>query len=129
MDINNLILTAKLGAARKDAQVETCTIFAAALYDVLLGLGFHCEIFTAELKGMWAHSLVGVGGRFYDSKGEFSTKIHCERMRIRPSVTLEIQYTKDNRDWCELDEFALLHEFYVKKLKNAAKQQAKLEIA
>ena len=35
MDLSDIILSAKLGRARKDAQVDCCGEFAAALFDAL----------------------------------------------------------------------------------------------
>ncbi len=35
LDIKELIRSAKIGRERKDAQIETCSVFAAALHDVL----------------------------------------------------------------------------------------------
>lgn len=125
MDIHELILRAKLGSARKDAQVETCTVFAAALFDALTCLGFNCDVFTAELKGRWAHSLVMCEGRYYDSMGEFSTQIYKNRMKIHLAVNIEITYTADKREWCDIDEFDLLYKFYVKKILDSAKLHAK----
>lgn len=40
MDIEALLKTAIIGRERKDAQIETCAPFAAALYDVLAENGF-----------------------------------------------------------------------------------------
>lgn len=97
MDINAIITAAKLGRARKDAQEDTCDVFAAALFDVLSAHGIDCQMFIAEKKGFgsWAHAVVKVAGRYYDSMGEFSAEIYRARAKIHPSVKLEIVYRGD----------------------------------
>ena len=50
MDIHEIILAAKLGRERKYAQVDTCTVFAAALYDLLTDRGVPCRDQT-ECRG------------------------------------------------------------------------------
>ena len=128
MDINALILEAKLGSARKDAQVETCTVFAAALYDVLSAQDISCQVFTAVNPGIWAHAVVKSGGRYYDSKGEFSTSIYRARAKIHPTVDLVIEFKLDKRKWCEIDEYELLYEFYVKQLNKSWKSLKSKEV-
>lgn len=119
--IDTIIKTAKLGSARKDAQEETCAVFAAALHDVLLGQGIPCNIVTAvKVNGLrWAHSVVEVSGRYYDSKGEFSTGIYRSRAKIHPAVTVDVVYQADTRADCYETEYEELHAFYVKKLTDA----------
>lgn len=126
MDLHAIIRSAKLGRARKDAQEDTCTVFAAALYDALLTQGVRCEMATAVPKGVgpWAHAVVEVDGRFYDSMGEFSTSIYRARAKIHPKVTLDIDYQPDSRSECYEPEFAELHAFYVKMITNAMCGQA-----
>lgn len=121
MDIHALILAAKLGGTRKDAQVDTCAVFAAALFDVLEAEGLSCKMVTATpIHGArWAHALVEVAGRYYDSKGEFSASIYRARAKIHPSVNFDIQYHPDHRSECYEPEFDELHAFYVKMLKKA----------
>jgi hypothetical protein len=121
MDIEALILQAKLGSARKDAQVDTCTVFAAALHDVLSAAGVDCAIATAEIKGRWAHALVRVGNRYFDSKGEFSTAIHCMRAKIHKSVVphVHIEFSDDACGPVYEDEFDALYAFFVKELRKS----------
>lgn len=122
MDITSIIQEAKLGRSRKDAQVDTCTVFAAALFDVLAAREIPCKMVCAVNKdGMhgWAHLVVEVDGRFYDSLGEFSTAIYRTRAKIHPSVSMAIKYRKDSRSDCYEPEFVELYIFYVKALKKA----------
>lgn len=58
MDVDLIIKAAKLGRERKDAQVDTCTVFAAALYDVLSSQGVQCKMVTVVPDGIgkWAHA-------------------------------------------------------------------------
>jgi|JI8StandDraft_1071087.scaffolds.fasta_scaffold390404_1 hypothetical protein len=119
--IDALIKHAKLGRERKYAQVETCSVFAAALYDVLVENGIAGTIVTAVQREpvRWAHSVVQVEGKFFDSMGEFSTDIYRERARIHPSVTLEIEYVSDVRDECYESDYEELHSYFVKQLSKA----------
>lgn len=121
LDISENIKAAKLGRLRKDAQEDTCTVFAAALYDVLRSHGIPCQMVSAHnVQGdAWAHSLVEVDGRFYDSMGEFSTEIYRIRAKVHPSVSVEITYSPDFRCDCYDSEFEELYTFYVKQLKRA----------
>lgn len=122
MDISSIIKDAKLGRSRKDAQVDTCSVFAAALFDVLTEYDIPCEMAYAandDHMDRWAHSLVKVEGRYYDSLGEFSTDIYRKRSKIHPSVTVSIQYSKDYRSDCYESEFEEMYLFYVKVLKKA----------
>jgi hypothetical protein len=50
MDISVAIKAAKLGRYRKESQVDTCTVFAAALYDLLREQGIPCQMATAVNK-------------------------------------------------------------------------------
>jgi hypothetical protein len=119
MNIGAIIQASKLGRCRKDAQVDTCAVFAAALYDVLWDQGIACQMVTAVNKqgSAWAHEVVEVAGRYYDSLGEFSTAIYCARAKVHPSVKLEIEYESDVRSDCYEPEFEEMHAFYVKALK------------
>ncbi len=121
MDISAVIQNAKLGRGRKEAQVDTCSVFAAALYDVLTAQGLRCKMVTATKKegNAWAHSVVEVEGRYYDSMGEFSTDIYRARAKIHPSVVLNIKYLDDIRNGCYEQEFDEYHAFYVKMLEKA----------
>lgn len=131
MNINAIIQAAKLGRARKDAQVDTCAVFAAALYDVLSAHGIPCQIVTAVKKwfGSWAHAVVEVDGHYYDSMGEFSTDIYRARAKVRPKVTLDIEYQPDFRSECYEPEFDELHAFYVRMLNKAICSQAAVTAA
>lgn len=121
MDIAAVIQTAKLGRARKDAQEDTCAVFAAALYDVLSAHGVPCQMVTAIKRGFggWAHAVVKVDGRHYDSMGEFSADMYRTRAKLHPKVSLVIDYQHDFRDECYEPEFDELHAFYVKMLNKA----------
>lgn len=125
MDINAIIQAAKLGRCRKEAQVDTCTVFAAALYDVLLEQGVTCQMVTAVNKNgrAWAHAVVEIAGRYYDSLGEFSTGIYRARSKIHPSVALDIEYQRDVRSDCYESEFDEMYAFYVNALKKAMRLQ------
>lgn len=126
MDIAGIITAAKLGSTRKDAQVDTCAVFAAALYDLLSGHSVACKLVTAVKRGLgaWAHSLVEVDGRYYDSKGEFSTEIYRARAKIHPTVKLDIVYQADTRAECYEAEFDELHAFYLQMLSKSARKLA-----
>jgi hypothetical protein len=123
VDISAVIQEAKLGRARKDAQVDTCGVFAAALFDVLSAQGIPCRMVCAtneEYGGCrWAHLVVAANGSYYDSLGEFSTAIYRKRAKLHPSVFVELKYRKDFRDECYEPEFNEMHAFYVKALKKA----------
>jgi hypothetical protein len=126
--IDALIKHAKLGRERKYAQVETCSVFAAALYDVLVENGIACTIVTAVQRKpvSWAHSVVQVEGKLFDSMGEFSTDIYRERARIHPSVTLEIEYVSDVRNQCYESDYDELHRFFVKRLSKSFVEELKI---
>lgn len=131
MDINAIIQAAKLGRSRKDAQVDACTVFAAALYDVLWEHGIPCRMVTAlnQQGPAWAHEVVEVAGRYYDSLGEFSTAIYHVRAKMHPSVSLDIVYRKDVRSDCYDPEFEEMHAFFVKMLDKALHQQVATTVA
>lgn len=116
--LDSAIKQAKLGRYRREAQVDTCAVFAAALYDALQALDVPCTMVTALNKtgNRWAHALVQVGDRYFDSMGEFSTAIYHKRAKIHPKVTLDISYTEDTRDECYEPEFDEMHAFYLKHL-------------
>lgn len=125
MDIEAVITTAKLGRTRKEAQVDTCTVFAAALYDLLSGQ-MQCRMVTAVNQGVlrWAHAVVEVDGRYYDSMGEFSVPIYRARAKIHPTVNLNITFLADSRDECYEPEFNELYAFYLHTLSKAARSLA-----
>lgn len=104
-------------------QVDTCSVFAAALYD-LLHTRVACKMVTVVNRGAlpWAHSVVEVGGRYYDSMGEFSTPIYRTRAKIHPTVTLHLNYQLDYREDCYEPEFDEMYAFYLKELTKAARR-------
>ncbi|ELG7182267.1 TPA: hypothetical protein ACGW3N_000251 [Pseudomonas aeruginosa] len=126
LDIALVIQAAKLGRTRKDAQEDTCSVFAAALYDFLSSRGVPCKMVTAVKNGhgAWAHAVVEVDGRLYDSFGEFSTEIYRARAKIHPSVTVNITYKPDVREECYEPEFEEMYAFYLKMLTKAANAAA-----
>lgn len=121
MDIHAIIHAAKLGRERKAAQEDTCTVFAAALYDVLSARGIPCRMVTVVPKGInaWAHAVVEAAGRYYDSLGEFSADIYRVRAKIHPTVAFHFEYLADTRSECYDPEFADLHGFFLKMLNKA----------
>jgi hypothetical protein len=125
MDIQDVILQAKLGRYRKDAQIDTCAVFAAALYDVLKARGIACALYTAAYGcnyssgAEWYHSVVKVGDRYFDSMGEFSLDIYRARARIHPKVKSRMDFKRDSRIGCYEEEFDEMHAFYVGKLGKA----------
>jgi hypothetical protein len=134
MDIVELIKTAKIGRERKDAQVDTCSVFAAALYDVLEENGFSPSMVNASHRGVtiemtWHHLVVEVEGTMYDSLGEFSTDIMRTRSKIHPTVSYELKYSPEIRDDCFEDDFADLYDFLVKEIRKAAKKLTKAQAA
>lgn len=132
LDIVDLIMQAKIGRERKEAQIDTCAPFAAALYDVLEENGFEVEMVTAGHTGFghqhaWYHSVVKVEDKFYDSMGEFSTEIVRKRNKIHPSVRYELTFKPDVRgnDFDE-EDYPGLYDFLLKELrKSAIKLQAR----
>lgn len=128
MDIVELIMSAKIGRERKDAQVDTCAPFAAALYDVLLENGFDAELVSVGYKGVtvehsWYHAVVSVDGTMYDSLGEFSEDILKARMKIKPTVEYKLSFALDSRDGCyDEDDYQVLYDFLVDQLRKAARK-------
>jgi hypothetical protein len=120
MDLNTLIKAAKLGTSRKDAQVDCCSVFAAALYDTLETRGIAAIMVSAENKQeKWAHALVQVDDSYYDSMGKFSTAIYRQRAKIHPTVTVEIDYKRDYRIDCYEPEFQEMYNFFNQALTSA----------
>lgn len=128
MDIHSIILAAKLGGERKAAQEDTCGPFAAALFDVLTECGLKPRIKTAALivlpgtRASWYHAVVEVDGRLYDSKGEFSHEIACQRQKIRSTTGTRIDIKADDRSCCYEEELDELHKFLVKELRKSVKK-------
>lgn len=77
MNIDAIIKAAKLGRERKDAQVDTCAVFAAALYDVLSAKGLQCQMVTVVPNGLskwrmpWLKSLGATTTRWASSLPTF----------------------------------------------------------
>lgn len=126
MDIDALIKAAKLGRERKEAQVGTCAVFAAALYDVLSAREIPCRMVTAvpTARREWAHAVIEVSGRYFDSMGEFSVDIYRARAKIHPKVNFGFDYLADARCECYESEFDELHVFFVKALSASAAKAA-----
>jgi hypothetical protein len=135
MDIVGLIKTAKIGRERKDAQVDSCSAFAAALYDVLEENGFSPSLVTACYRGAtvettWYHLVVEVEGKMYDSLGEFSTEIMRDRLKVHPKVRYELKYTLEIRDDCyDEDDFGGVYEFLVKEFRKTAKKLSGTQVS
>jgi len=123
VDIDAMIRAAKLGRSRKEAQEDTCAVFAAALYDVLVAQGIPCKMVTAVNKqgDAWAHAVVEVAGCYYDSMGEFSTAIYRTRAKIHPKVSLDITFRADSRVDCYEPDFEEMYVFYAKMLGKAVR--------
>ena len=122
-DLDQIIKEAKLGRSRKDAQIDACAVFAAALYDVLESRGISSEMVVVEGGfsnfDAWAHSVVHVDGRYYDSMGEFSESIWRTRSKIHPKVTTNLKFKPDTREEVYEREFDGMHEFFLKMLTKA----------
>ena len=121
MDLDRVIKDAKLGRARREAQEDTCAVFAAALHDVLQANDVPCQMVRAEngWPAAWSHSVVAVDDRYYDSMGEFSVEIYRNRAKIHPAVTVDIAFHSDCRGDCYEPEFDELHAFFVRVLGSA----------
>lgn len=130
-DIERAISQAKLGSARKDAQIDACEPFAAALFDVLTSAGIDATVFCATFhlshtnSPLWAHAVVRSGGRFYDSMGLFDHDTVRARQRIHKTVQTELRFTEDVRDF-DARDWAEMHAFCLKKLSAALKTQTDL---
>lgn len=72
LDIAQIIKDAKLGGARKDAQIDACEPFACALRDALRAQGIKTVdvtaafFFAGKLRPEWYHAVVEVSGVLYD---------------------------------------------------------------
>ena len=128
MDIVELIKTAKIGRERRDAQVDTCAPFAAALYDVLMENGFEPSLVCVGYRGAsversWYHSVVSVDGVMYDSLGEFSADIHRARIKVKDPANYVLTFEPDGRFGCyDEDDYDVLYEFLVTEFRKAAKR-------
>lgn len=129
MDLSAVILNAKLGRERRDAQIDTCSIFAAALVDVLTENGVQADFCSASFvilpgdRASWHHAVVKVGDTFFDSMGEFNHEIVRARTKTHKTVKSRLDFRSDQRDEVEEDELAELLEFFVKKLRISFHQQ------
>jgi hypothetical protein len=115
--LNNLILNAKLGSARKDAQIDSCGPFAAALHDILKMNGMRSSIWSAEMhweyfsKPEWGHYVVRYIGIAYDSLGFFDKKIICKREKIKSNFCL-VMRRMSRQGIFEDDEINMYNFFY-----------------
>lgn len=126
MDIAALIKNAKIGSERKAAQVETCSPFAAALYDVLAESGLPVSLVVVGHRGAtpersWYHLVVDHNGTQYDSMGEFSQEIIRKRLKIHKSVDFPLSFEVEPRAGCYEDEHEEVFQFLLEKLRNAVK--------
>ncbi len=128
-DIARIIKEAKLGGARKDAQIDACEPFAAALFDALTAVGVQVEVFCASFyvegarSPKWAHAVVQSGGVFYDSMGVFNHEIIRARQRTHKNVKTELRFEPDVREFDERD-WTEMHAFCLKKLAKSVKDHA-----
>jgi hypothetical protein len=133
MDIVELIKTAKIGRERKDAQVDSCAAFAAALYDVLAENGFAPSMVTACYRGAtvettWYHAVVEVDGKMYDSLGEFSTEIMRQRIKAGKNSAYELKYEPEPREDCyDAFDHQGVYDFLVKEFRKTAAKLKTLE--
>jgi len=125
IDLGKVILNAKLGSARKDAQEDTCLVFAVALRAVLEKHDVMSSIYTATYwignssRSEWSHSVIEFNERHYDSMGEFSVDIHRHRSKIHPNVKSRITYELETGIDLIDDEFIDLYAFYIEKLEKS----------
>ncbi|AQT06557.1 hypothetical protein [Acetobacter persici] len=139
MDFHSLIKNAALGSSRKDAQIDTCTVFSAALYDVLRGAGLRPEVYDATLhqvttygKGesrtniqtLFVHSVLKIRGKYYDSLGLFNEEIVRGRMKLHKNIQSRLDFKKSVRDYDEKD-YSELHAF----LRKALQKRLSIELA
>lgn len=128
MDIAELIRQAKIGRERKEAQVETCAPFAAALHDVLVECGLAPSLVCVanrqgSVSSWWYHSVVSVDGVMYDSLGEFSEEIIRKRLKVRPTTDYKLEFETEKREGCyDEEDYALLYEFLLNKLRASARK-------
>lgn len=128
MDIIELLKTAKIGRERKEAQIDTCAPFAAALYDVLFENGFDVNLFVVAYRGAtvdstWYHLVVEHDGIYYDSLGEFSTDIMRTRLKVRSSTQYELTFKREPRPGCyEEEDYAVLYDFLLDEFRRAARK-------
>jgi hypothetical protein len=121
IDIVNIIQNAKLGRSRKDAQIDTCSVFAEALLTVLRDAGQKSTLSTATLKisgrVLCYHSVVTVARVHYDSLGIFNETTLRQRGKYHRDVVLDLTFRRDKPD--NDDEYELLRQFYIKQLKKS----------
>ncbi|GBQ85493.1 hypothetical protein AA14337_3085 [Acetobacter malorum DSM 14337] len=138
LDFHRLILNAALGSSRKDAQIDTCTVFSAALYDVLRAARLRPEVYDATLyqvttygkggsqtntKTLFVHSVLRIRGKYYDSLGLFNEEIVRGRMKVHKNVQSRLDFQKSVRDYDEMD-YSELHAF----LRKALQKQLSIEL-
>jgi hypothetical protein len=125
-EVARIIADAKLGATRKYAQIDSCSVFAEALHEVLGAAGIQSSIWMASPKvyPQWYHSVVQVGDVFFDSLGVFNEDVVRARHKIHPTATFKLNIVPDVGDYEE--EFDDLRAFYVKSLTKALTQHLSL---
>ena len=130
MDIHEIIVNAKLGSARKDAQIDACTAFASALSDFLNENQITHEAYTVSYllyeKAKWYHAVIKVEDFYYDSLGLFNDDLVNQRSKIHKNVLphVEIVYKKDVVE-CDPD-FEEMRSFFLKKLNLSLKRSLKI---
>lgn len=128
LDIAQIISQAKLGSTRKDAQIDACEPFAAALFDVLSSAQIDATVCTATFRlshrrlPLWAHAVIQSDGIFYDSMGVFNHDVVRKRQRIHKNVRTELKLEKDIRDFNE-KEWSEMHKFYFEALSKSLNNQ------
>lgn len=134
MNVDQIIKIAKLGSERKAAQIDTCTVFAAALFDFLKSQNQPCAMKTATFylvpgsRPEWHHAVVEHNGRLYDSMGAFSHEAVRARAKIHSKCSSRLDIRDDVRADCYEEEFEELYLFFSKKLRNADKICSKLNV-
>lgn len=123
-DIDALIRAAKIGRERKEAQIETCSVFAAALHDVLQENGCRPSVACVAYRQTsrpWAHCVVEVDGEYYDSMGRFDAEILRKRLKIHPTVAFKLEFAPEPRDDCyDESDYEELYQFLLERLRKAA---------
>ena len=123
LDIRSLIKNVKIGRERKDAQIDTCCVFAAALYDILLENDLKPKLVCASMPKKWHHMVVEIEGEMFDSLGEFNTFIMRKRLKIHPKVKFELTYTAESRSGCFEEEYRELYKFFLEKFRKEIEKQ------
>jgi hypothetical protein len=120
-NLHDIIMNAKIGEMRKDAQIETCTVFAAALGDLLKNRKIEHTYLCVSPKTphsslMWYHTVIGFAGKMFDSYGLFNADILKKRQKLK--IDLDLLVKNDVREDVD-EEFSKLYIFFVKKLEKS----------